>query len=105
MTPVLFIVAAVVGGLIRWGAVRWWHCSWQAVLAANIAGSALLGWLLATDAGPATITVVGVAFAGSLTTFSTFALEVRESRPSFAAMYVFLTIVGCVGAASVGATI
>jgi len=105
MTAVAFIVAAMVGGLARWAAVRWWHCSWQSLLAVNTAGSALLGWLIAADAGASTLTIAGAGFAGSLTTFSAFALEVIDQRPRFAAVYVALTVVSCLGAASITATL
>ncbi len=105
MTVLLVVVAAAVGGVIRWAAVEWWHCAWQAVLAVNIAGSGLLGWLVASDASATTVTVVGIGFAGSLTTFSSFVWEARRSTVGFGAAYVGLTLVGCIGAASVGAAL
>ena len=105
MTAVAFVVAAMVGGLARWAAIRWWRCSWQSLLAVNVAGSALLSWLIAADVGSSTLTIVGAGFAGSLTTFSAFALEVIDQRPRFAAIYVALTARVCLGAASIAATL
>ena len=102
MTAVLFVLAAAAGSVARW-AIGQLVCSWQAVLAVNVAGSALLGWLLSTDASSATVTVVGVGFAGSLTTFSSFALETIRSRPGFAVGYLGLMLAGCLGAASIAA--
>ncbi|MEL6890666.1 MAG: CrcB family protein [Actinomycetota bacterium] len=104
MTALAFVLAAAVGGVARWAATTWWHCTWQAVLGVNVVGSALFGWLLATDASPTTVTVVGTAFAGSFTTFSSFVWEVRRSRPGFALAYVALTLVGCLGVASIAAS-
>ncbi len=54
--------------------------SW-ATLLVNVAGSALLGWLVAAEARPArrTLTVAaGAGFCGSFTTFSAFSLIVAE---------------------------
>ena len=105
MTAVAFVAAAMVGGLARWAAVRWWHCSWHSLLAVNVAGSALLGWLVAADVAASTLTVVGAGLAGSLTTFSAFALETIDQRPRFAVVYVVLTVASCLGAASLTASI
>ncbi len=102
MTAVLFVLAAATASVGRW-AIGLFVCSWQAILAVNVAGSALLGWLLSTDASSATVTVVGVGFAGSLTTFSSFAVETISSRPVFAAAYLGLMLAGCLGAASIAA--
>ncbi len=105
MTVALFVVAAMAGGLLRWAATSWWYCTWQALLVVNVAGSALLGWLVAADASTATITIVGLGFAGSLTTFSSFAREVLRHRPGFAAGYAASTVVSCIAAAAAAASL
>lgn len=104
VTAVLFVVAAAAGGVLRWAIVSWWYCTWQSLLAVNVAGSGLLGWLVTADVSTAALTVLGGAFAGSLTTFSAFAWEVRSSRPTFAVAYAGLTVMSCVGAVWVGAS-
>lgn len=75
-----------------------------ATLAVNVAGSFLLGLVLAWPAGLATGTeasetvrlVVGTGFCGGLTTFSTFSYEsfllLREGRARGAQLYVGLTV-------------
>lgn len=85
----MMVVAVAIGGAA--GAVCRWLLSrlngarpWG-TLAANMAGSLLLGWYLAdhpTHLGAATALDVGVAtgFCGGLTTFSTFAVEVVGGR-------------------------
>lgn len=105
MTPVLFVVAAAAGGGVRWALTSWWHCTWQALLAVNIAGSAALGALVGADVSTATSTVVGAALAGSLTTFSAFAMETLAHRLRFAIAYIALTALSCTGVASVAMTL
>ncbi|MEM1335225.1 MAG: CrcB family protein [Actinomycetota bacterium] len=101
----LFFVAAAAGGGLRWLVVTWWARTWQALLAVNVTGSALLGWLVAADASAATLTVVGVALAGSLTTFSSFALDAVSQRPLAALAQVAATLSCCLGAASMAMTL
>jgi len=104
VTAIAFVAAAMAGGVARWVAIRGWHCSAQALLAVNVIGSALLGWLIAADASSSTLTIVGAGFAGSLTSFSAFALEVTGQRRRWAIGYAGLTVVACLGAASITAT-
>jgi len=61
----------------------------------NLVGSAVLG-LLAHPSTPA-YALVGIGFCGALTTYSTFAVEVAQSRSW---RYVVLSVVLCVGAAA-----
>ena len=78
--------AIALGGMAG-AALRWWvHDLWSAgstswaTLAVNVAGSAVLGWLLAADGGGsgALARVAGAGFCGSFTTFSAFGLVVVE---------------------------
>ena len=66
----------------------------------NVAGSFALG-LIATTSGD-TALVIGTGALGSLTTYSTFAAQVIDDRQW---LYVPITIVACVAAASLGWTI
>ena len=100
MTALLFVLAAATGGVARWAALRWWHCGWQALLAVNAVGSGILGVLVGRGASDAALVVIGTAFAGSLTTFSSFVLEVARSRPLWAATQVGMQLLVCLGVAS-----
>lgn len=87
--------AGAMGAMARFGAERV-HALWRerrqradtpgravpfpwATLGVNVAGSALLGWVIAAqEAGglsAAAAIVLGVGFAGTLTTYSTFSLD------------------------------
>ena len=66
----------IAGALARAGVAEAWapsagHWPW-ATFAVNIAGAALLGWIVA---GPRWHRLAGTGFCGALTTFSTLQLE------------------------------
>lgn len=103
MTPLLFVVAAALGAVVRFTTARV-VCSWQALLVVNTAGSALLGWLVSHDIGSATLLIVGTGFCGALTTYSSFALEVRRLGIRMGVVYVASTLVCATGAASLATT-
>ena len=104
MTPILFVIAAAAGAMLRL-TIASVVCTWQALLVANVAGATLLGAVLAADLSPATVTVIGVAFCGTLTTFSSFALEVRTRGWRWGGVYAAVTIGCACGAASLAASI
>ena len=104
MTPVLFVVAASAGALLRHGAhqiVR----PVPALLVVNIVGSCLLGLIIGADVSRSTTTILGAAFCGSLTTYSGFALELRRlsriDAVTFAAVSVGATCLAATLAASI----
>jgi len=103
VTPVLFVFAAMFGAIGRFVIVRF-VCSWQALLVANTAGAAVLGWLVSHDVGAATLTIVGTGFCGALTTYSSFALEARRLGLRLGAAYAASTMVCVTGAASIATT-
>jgi fluoride exporter len=104
VTPLLFGIAAACGAVARHVIGRLTP-SWQALLVVNTIGSALLGWITTRDVSPATITVVGVGFCGALTTFSSFALEVRSLGMRRGGIYAAGTITCVVFAASIAAAV
>lgn len=104
MTPILFLLAAAIGAMLRL-TVASFVCTWQTLLVVNVAGSALLGAVLAADLPMATTTVIGVGFCGALTTFSSFALEVRSLGPRWGGGYVVLTLGCACAAASIAASV
>lgn len=101
MTPVWFVLAASAGGLLRHG-VSLLGWAWRGTLAVNIVGAFALGWLLGSGASSTTVLVAGIAGCGSLTTFSTFALETVEARGAMRIAIVVATIAGTVLAAAIG---
>ncbi len=108
------VVGGVAGAGLRWAVlatVSPGRFPWP-VLAINIAGSVLLGVLLAEEpAHPAMRTLLhdagGLGFCGGLTTFSTFTLEVvnlaRSGDIVLAGSYTAASVVGAVAGVVVGA--
>jgi CrcB protein len=104
----------VAGASVRWAVLTTLtpgRFPWP-VLAINIAGSALLGVLLAEEpTHPARRTLLhdagGIGFCGGLTTFSTFAVEVvdlsRSGDTALAALYLSGSVVGAIAGVVAGA--
>lgn len=98
-------LGGVAGTLARAGLVEAWppqagHWPW-ATFVVNVAGSALLGWVVA---GQRHHRLLGAGFCGALTTFSTFQLELVHmadaGRPLLAVAYAGASL--AVGLAAVG---
>lgn len=77
MTPVLFIMAASIGAVLR-HAVHQLLRTVPALIVVNIVGSGLLGFIIGADLSRSTTTILGAAFCGALTTYSGFSLELRR---------------------------
>jgi CrcB protein len=75
-------------------------------LAVNVGGSFVLGGIVGAGAGAAPLALVGIGFCGSLTTFSTLALEVwdamSDDRHVHAVANVALSLALGIGAAWLG---
>ncbi len=102
--------AVALGGMAG-AALRWWltdvwpggATAW-ATLALNVAGSALLGWLVASRSSrDAVAKAVGAGFCGSFTTFSAFGLIVAEhvdsGRVGSGLMYAAVSFAAAISAA------
>ena len=91
MTDVLLVAAGgAVGALLRWGLTLLGRAPWPTV-AANVAGSLLLGVVVA--AGPSwAVVLLGAGVAGALTTYSTFALEAVTTPLRTSLVYVATTL-------------
>lgn len=112
MTVVLVAIAGAGGALTRYGigvAVGVRSFPW-ATLGINLAGSLLLGFLLALGTERAwsdtTLVPITVGFLGSFTTFSTFSYEaftlLRTERAAAALVYVLASVLGGMLAAAAG---
>jgi CrcB protein len=94
MTALLVALGAAVGAPLRF-LVSLWLPGPRSTLAVNIVGSALLGALVHPSASTAAL--VGIGFCGALTTFSTFAVEIAQTRSW---RYLLASVVLCLGAAA-----
>ena len=95
----LLALGAVPGALLRWRL--------ENTLLANLLGCLVLGGILARQPGaPRLMLLGGLGFCGSLTTFSTWILELDQAlkagQPGPAALHLLPALVGGVGAVLVG---
>ncbi len=101
MTPALFVIAASCGAVGR-QAIHQIAPNWRALLIVNITGSFLLGLIVDADLSRHAATVLGVAFCGSLTTFSGFALELRQHPLRWSLVYASAMAATTCAAAALG---
>lgn len=74
MTALLVALGAAVGAPLRYLASRAFPGP-RGTLLVNVAGSLLLGFLVALSADGPVLAVLGTGFCGALTTYSTFSLD------------------------------
>jgi len=80
VTLTLCVIAAGLGAMVR-HRVNLLGGRWAGTLGVNVAGSFALGWLVVSRPSDDVVTIVGIGFLGTLTTFSMFALEATEGSP------------------------
>ena len=105
MTALGFVVLAVAGALVRAEAAQRFNApTWPwGTLGVNIAGSFALGLLV--GAGNPVMTAVGVGALGSLTTLSTFAMELTALSRTRATAYATVSLTLGLAAAAGGLAI
>ena len=104
MTPVLFVLAAGGGAMLRHAIARF-ACAWQALFVVNVVGAGLLGYVVERDLPGGTTTILATGFCGAFTTFSSFALELRSLGWRLGAGYAASTVLCACGAAAVGSAL
>jgi fluoride exporter len=112
VTPLLVVAGALMGAPLRLLAdriavARRGRTTSLGTLTVNVAGSAVLGFVLGEASVPSwVVALVGTGFCGTLTTFSTFGYDVvrlvEEKVPGRALAYLAATLVLGVGAAAAG---
>lgn len=112
-TWLAFALASAAGALVRWAAtaaVDHGRPAGRGTATVNAVGSAILGVLagaaLRRGVDPSVVTVVGLGFCGSMTTFSTFAVEsldaIDRAGPLPGAANVVLSVLAPLAAAGIG---
>lgn len=112
MSVLLVAVGAFLGAIARYSLVRLVTSDRYgpalAILMANVAGSFLLG-VIVVIASPSWLLFAGVGFCGTLTTFSTFAIDVigftERRRTGTAVGYAVVSVVVCLAVAGMGMAI
>ncbi|MDX3109738.1 fluoride efflux transporter CrcB [Nonomuraea angiospora] len=114
MTVLLIVLGAALGAPLRYLADRAVQARHDTVfpwgtLTVNVAGSALLGFLIALPAGGGAMALAGTGFCGALTTYSTFGYEtvrlVEEGARFHAVANAAASVVAGLGAAYCGAAL
>lgn len=107
MTLVLVLVGGAVGALLRWAAeqaIRRADLPW-ATIAANVAGSFMLGLLTALPVPPALGTLLATGLCGALTTWSTLAYQSVTLPPLKALLNVGITLAAGLAAVWLGGSV
>lgn len=107
LTAIGFVFLAGLGAVLRALAGRYWNRPQGFALGTftvNVGGSFLLGLL--DKVAPAVLTVLGVGFLGTLTTYSSFVRDtialVELRRIALAGLYLTTTLAGSISAAYLG---
>ena len=114
MTALLVVAGATLGAALRYLVDRLLRLRFGAVLpwgtlAVNVAGSALLGFVVAAAVPAPLLALAGTGFCGALTTYSTFGAETvalaEAGRRRAALLNAVGSAVACLAAATLGAAL
>ena len=114
MTALMVVLGAAAGAPARYLVDRLLRLRFGAVLpwgtfAVNVAGSALLGLLVAAAVPPPLLALAGTGFCGALTTYSTFGAETvalaEGGHRGAAVLNAAGSAVACLAAAALGAAL
>jgi CrcB protein len=89
--PVRYLAGHLLDRTTHWG-----------TLAANLAGSAMLGALLGAAVHGDWLALLGTGFCGGLTTYSSFAVQSVLAGGRRGTAYVVITVTGCLAMATLG---
>jgi CrcB protein len=103
VTVLLVALGAAVGAPVRFVCGRMLDRGLhRGTLAVNLAGSLLLGVLVGAGVSTQAMALLGTGLCGGLTTYSSFAVQSVGAGPRRGTLYVVVTVLGCLAAASVG---
>lgn len=111
MTVLLVALGAAIGAPLRYLTDRYVQSRHESrfpwgTLTVNVAGSALLGFLVGLPVAPEVAALLGTGFCGALTTYSTFGYETlglaRSGERFHALAYALGSVLAGLGAASLG---
>lgn len=103
MTALLVALGAGAGAPLRLLAGHYFDRTthWGTLLV-NLAGSALLGWLVGHGVDGDALALVGTGFCGAFTTYSALAVQSVNRGGLAGLLYAIGTVLGCLGAAGLG---
>ena len=103
MTALLVALGAAVGAVLRYtaGHLLDGRLPWGTVLV-NVAGSFLLGVFSGLALGDRAEALLGVGFAGALTTYSAFAVQTHDAGVRRGTLTVLLTVPTALAACALG---
>ena len=99
----LIAVGGAVGSAVRLVAAHHLDTGWpRGTLLVNLTGSLLLGLLTGLSVADPALALWGVGLCGGLTTYSSFAVQAHGLGGRRLAVYVVVTLTGCIAMAGLG---
>lgn len=96
-------LGAALGAPLRYALGHWFDGRLPlGTVAANVAGSFLLGWFSALALTGSSEALLGTGFCGALTTYSAFVVQTHDRGPRLGAVTVLLTVVPALALCTLG---
>ena len=104
MTALLVALGAALGAPLRYAVASHLDADRfpRGTLAVNVAGSFLLGLVVAAGASGGWLALLGTGFCGGFTTYSAFAVQTHRLGPARGAAYAVVTVGGALAACALG---